>query len=112
MFKAEEIVLCTLSDTLVKTKCGPFTSAAASEESYLVEWTEGPDKGMCSIVWAQDLKSAPKFKKGDQVMRSGNSQVYEVAAGPFPDHVGDSFYVVVRNGAYDHVWEWNMDPVV
>lgn len=93
MFKAEEIVLCTLSDTRVKIKCGPFTSASASEESYLVEWTVGPDRGMCSIVWAQDLKRIPRYTKGDLVTTSaGHDAVVE--AGPYPNDYGNDSYVL------------------
>lgn len=110
MYKQDDMAVCGLTDGLVKIKYGPYTSPGLGKGSYLVEWLEGVDKGMCSVVGAEDLEPAPKFKVGQKVKESHNTAA--VVAGPFLDHEGDFFWVVqFEDGTCDRWWEVYMTAV-
>lgn len=109
-FKQDDVAVCGLTDGLVKVKYGPYTSPGLGKGSYLVEWLEGVDKGMCSVVGAEDLEPAPRFRKGQEVLY--RERAVELVSGPFPDADGDLFWVVKKGEVYDHAWEMNMMAMV
>lgn len=110
-FKQGDKAVCTLTDGVVEVKSDLFTSAGTGVESYLVEWTEGIDKGKRSVVYVTDLEPAPRFRLEQRVKESDNTPAV-VVNGPFPDYAGDNFWVVQLNdGSYDRWWEVHMTAV-
>ncbi|WP_371666008.1 hypothetical protein OG306_33310 [Streptomyces sp. NBC_01241] len=110
-FNVEDKAICTLTDSVVKIKYGPYLTSGGVE-AYLAEWTEGVEKGRSSVVWAVDLQPAPKFMVGQEVT-SPKGASFELVSGPFPVDETDTFWVVKdQAGFFDQVWERYMLPVV
>ncbi|MFJ3084389.1 hypothetical protein ACIPJG_32180 [Streptomyces halstedii] len=114
MFKQGDKAVCTLNDGVVEIKSDLFTSAGTGARSYLVEWTEGIDKGKRSVVYATDLEPAPRFKVGQKVRftYSPVGETFDLVAGPFPDFQKAPFWVFRdQEGEHDTSGEGQMLPV-
>jgi hypothetical protein len=117
MFEQGDRVKSEWTSNLGKVLYGPFVPAAEhykGEESYLVELLEGQRKGMTGIWPTKVMSRGPKFELGQKVTftYSPVSEVFEVAAGPFPGDEGQPLYVLKdKDGVHDTSWEKHMVPV-
>ncbi|QDH92135.1 hypothetical protein PP629_gp30 [Streptomyces phage Dubu] len=102
-FTAGEEVTLTTQDHPVRVLFGPYVALMGrDQDTYLVEFLNGPDKGSGVTARGSVLKRGPKFTVGEDVLVGALKTPATVVAGPFPMRDRSAPFYVLAYADGDH----------